>query len=561
MDVHLLGVWDYVVISTVLLISSGIGIYCRFTGGKQSTVGEYLFADSNMHVVPVAFSLMASTVSAISLLGNASEIYTFGLQFIILFFGYVIVAPIASYVYLPIFFQLRVTSVYEYLGKRYGTIARLIGSLAYSLQMIFYSGLVLYAPALALEAVTGLSKNVAILSIGLVCTFYSSIGGMKAVIITDVFQSLLMFGALASIPIFAIRQSGSLAEIWRVAKEGNRTDLLNFEIDPTVRHSWFSLIIGGGITFLSQNCVSQTQVQRYLTVKDLKRARQALWLQFPIIVGLNLCTSLSGLAIYARYYDCDPVSNGSITSSDQLMPYYVVDSTGHIPGLSGLFVAGIFSGSLSSLSSSLNCLAAVTLEDYLKPVYHKLTGSHPTDSQLSFYSKAISFGGGIICIGFAFLAQLLGGVLQAALTVIGILGGPLLGIFTLGMCTINANQKGAIMGFFSGLTVCLWAAFGRPRPGLPKLPVRVDACHQITAQHNVLQNESREYFWLYRLSYLYNGFIGFICTLVVGFMVSWISNKFTGLALENTDPDLFVPCVARRIKERVKCNQINMRSL
>lgn len=243
------------------------------------------------------------------------------------------------------------------------------------------------------------------------------------------------------------------------------------------------------------------------------------------------------------------------------MPYYVVDSMGQIPGLSGLFVAGIFSGSLSSLSSSLNCLAAVTLEDYLKPVYHKLTGSHLTESQLSFYSKAISFGGGIICIGIAFLAQLLGGVLQAALTVIGLLGGPLLGLFSLGMFTINANQKGAVVGFFSGLTICLWAAFGGPRPDLSKLPVRVDACHQITPLQNVLQSESREYFWLYRLSYLYNGFIGFICTLVVGFMVSWISNKFAGLKLENTDPDLFLPCIARRIKTRVKCNQINMRSL
>lgn len=196
--------------------------------------------------------------------------------------------------------------------------ARLIGSLAYIFQMIFYSGIVLYAPALALEAVTGMSKNVAILTIGLVCTFYSSIGGMKAVIITDVFQSLLMFGALASIPVFAVQQTGSLTEIWRLAKEGNRTELLNFEIDPTVRHSWFSLIIGGGVTFLSLNCVNQTQVQRYLTVKDFKSARRALWLQFPIIISLNLCTSLSGLAIYARYYHCDPVSSGNITSADQV---------------------------------------------------------------------------------------------------------------------------------------------------------------------------------------------------------------------------------------------------
>lgn len=140
----------------------------------------------------------------------------------------------------------------------------------------------------------------------------------------------------------------------------------SFNPDPTVRHSWFTLILGGGITFLSLYAVNQTQVQRYLTVKNLKAAQKALWLNWPILTLLSLSTSFSGLAIYSKYFKCDPVSAGYISSMDQLMPFYVMDTMGRIPGISGLFVAGIFSASLSSVSASVNSLAAVTIEDYYK---------------------------------------------------------------------------------------------------------------------------------------------------------------------------------------------------
>lgn len=93
----------------------------------------------------------------------------------------------------------------------------------------------------------------------------------------------------------------------------------SFDPDPTVRHSWFTLIIGGGVTFLSLYAVNQTQVQRYLTVKDLKSAQKALWWNWPILTALSLCTSFSGLAIYSKYYNCDPVKAGYINSVDQVI--------------------------------------------------------------------------------------------------------------------------------------------------------------------------------------------------------------------------------------------------
>lgn len=101
-------------------------------------------------------------------------------------------------------------------------------------------------------------------------------------------------------------------------------NFFSFDPDPTVRHSWFTLIIGGGVTFLSLYAVNQTQVQRYLTVKDLKAAQKALWLNWPILTLLSLSTSFSGLAIYSRFYKCDPVSAKIISSNDQVQIFILL---------------------------------------------------------------------------------------------------------------------------------------------------------------------------------------------------------------------------------------------
>ncbi|XP_050299973.1 putative sodium-dependent multivitamin transporter isoform X4 [Anthonomus grandis grandis] len=223
-----LKIWDYIIVILVLVISSSIGVYYRFTGGKQKTVKEYLHADKNMSIYPVAISLMASFLSSITIIGVSSENYAYGFQFILIYLGHLIFTPIAAYLYLPVFFKLQATSAYEYLELRFGKIARLATSLSYTLQMTLYTGVVIYAPALALEALTGINRVTAVLSVGLVCTFYSTLGGMKAVLMTDVFQAILMFLGVFSIIGSAVVTQGGFANIWRIAQEGNRTNIWNF---------------------------------------------------------------------------------------------------------------------------------------------------------------------------------------------------------------------------------------------------------------------------------------------------------------------------------------------
>jgi len=166
---------DYLVFIIMLLISASIGVYYRLTGGRQQTTKEYLLADRNMSVLPVGFSLMASFMSAVTLLGVSSENYIFGTQFVVINISYIIGTPVAAFFYLPVFFNLQCTSAYQYLELRFSRCVRLVASATFMLQMILYMAIVLYAPALALSAVTGLAKWTSILSVGIVCTFYCTI--------------------------------------------------------------------------------------------------------------------------------------------------------------------------------------------------------------------------------------------------------------------------------------------------------------------------------------------------------------------------------------------------
>lgn len=276
----------------------------------------------------------------------------------------------------------------------------------------------------------------------------------------------MMFVAIFLVIISGVIYAGGVGNIFKAASDGNRLEFFNFSLDPTVRHSWFSLTIGGMFTYLSLYAVNQVQVQRLLTVKSLKAAQKALWWNWPILSLLSFTTSFSGLVIYFYYQNCDPLLSGRITSRDQNMAIYVMDALGHIPGVAGLFVSGIYSASLSSVSSCLNSLAAVTMEDYVKPLY-LLAMKKPLEmspARSAIPSKIIAAVYGIVCIGTAFLAQRVGGILQVSLTIFGIVGGPLLGLFTLGMGTTEANEYGSVLGLLCGVVISMWIGFGKPKP-------------------------------------------------------------------------------------------------
>ncbi|GFT80531.1 putative sodium-dependent multivitamin transporter [Nephila pilipes] len=461
----------------MLIFSASVGIYYHFSGGQQKTSKEYFLANKNMPVIPVAFSLMASFMSAITILGLAAENYMNGTQFVIINIAYIIGTPIAAFVFLPVFYQMQATSAFEYLEKRFNKETRLLASSIFIFQMVVYMSIVLYAPALTLSAVTGLSKWTSVLSIGVVCTFYCTIGGMKAVLWTDLFQGLMMYSAVFVVIAKGTIDAGGFSEVWRLADEGQRIQFFNLDPDPTVRHTVWTLAVGGIFTYVSIYAVNQAQVQRLLTVKSLKESQIALFLNWPLTSLLSLTASLAGIVVYANLAKCDPILRSeetNIEKADQILPYFVMISLTMFPGLPGLFVAGVFSASLSSVSSAINSLAAVTVEDFLNPVWFH----HMSEKRVTIFTKLIAFSYGILCILLTLIVDRLGGVLEAALSLINVVGGPMLGLFSLGMFFKRTNSKGSIIGFLVSLCICFWIGIAAAMRS-PKVTVNhrsIDGC-------------------------------------------------------------------------------------
>lgn len=179
--------YDYSIVLSMLVISLGIGVFYGFFSGTENTSADFLHG-TEMSLLPVSLSLTTSFITAIELLGNPSEMVYNGTQFALIVISIFMVIPVAIKIYYPIYFKLQLTSCYEYLGIRFGKNIRIFGAVLYIIQMSFYTAVSVYAPAIALNKATGLNTRVAVFLIYLVCIFYASQGGMKAVVIADTFQ-------------------------------------------------------------------------------------------------------------------------------------------------------------------------------------------------------------------------------------------------------------------------------------------------------------------------------------------------------------------------------------
>lgn len=557
-----LSVWEYVVFAFTLLVSALIGVYHYFAGNRQSSNEEYLLGERNMNIWVISVSLMASFMSAITLLGVPAEVYNYGAIFIVINLSYAIGTPICAHFFLPVFYRLKITSAYEYLELRFNRLVRIIASSVFMIQMIFYMGIVLYAPAIALSAVTGFSKWAAILSVGIICAFYCSFGGIKAVLWTDLFQSILMFVSVSLVAIRGVMFIGSVESVWHTAVQDGRINLWQFSPDPTIRHSFWSLVIGGIFIYTSIYGVNQTQVQRLLASRSLCQAQVALYISWPVTSLLSMLCTVTGLVMYAFFRGCDPILSASVAKSDQLLPYFMMKVCSQIPGLPGLFIAGIFSGALSSVSSFVNSLAAVTIEDMVKPIL-AARSIRLSQGKEVFVTRSIALFFGLLCLLLTILAEQMKGILEASLTVFGLVGGPLLGLFTLGMISSRCSSSSALIAFLTSLLFGVWIGFGSFSSGPKPVPLHrsIDQCAHLQPNDTLnfngtsfgSQSDSENIFYLYRISYMYLAGLTFLIELLVGLTLS-----FTCLPNSSVvDPLLIFP-LFRGCKETLESPENNL---
>ncbi|XP_021106812.1 sodium/iodide cotransporter isoform X18 [Heterocephalus glaber] len=253
------GAWDYGVFALMLLVSTGIGLWVALARGGQRSPDDFFTGGRRLGALPVGLSLAASFMSAVQVLGVPAEAARYGLKFLWMCLGQVLCSAFTAALFLPVFYRLGLTSTYQYLEMRFNRAVRLCGTLQYLLATVLYTGIVIYAPALILNQVTGLDIWASLLSTGIICTFYTTVGGMKAVVWTDAFQVVVMLSGFWAILARGAVLLGGPRQVLRLAQNHSRINLLDFDPDPRSRYTFWTFVVGGTLVWLSMYGVNQAQ--------------------------------------------------------------------------------------------------------------------------------------------------------------------------------------------------------------------------------------------------------------------------------------------------------------
>ena len=272
-----------------------------------------------------------------------------------------LVAPVIVGVYLPFFRKQNITTAYEYLEQRFNLAVRIFGSLFFLLFQIGRMAIILFLPAIALNIVSGMDIFLCIGLMGLFSLVYTMMGGIEAVIWTDVLQVVILLGgALLTVVFIAFSVEGGLGGIISEAAQNQKFNILNPALDLRTPTLWV-MLLGGVFANLTTYGSDQTMVQRYLTTKDMQAAKKSVWTNAWMSIPASILFFFIGTALYVFYRSFPEQLPVGMENTDSVFPWYIVSQLP--PGVAGLLIAGIFAAAMSSLSSSMNSAATAYMTD------------------------------------------------------------------------------------------------------------------------------------------------------------------------------------------------------
>ncbi|KAF2356271.1 Sodium/solute symporter [Trinorchestia longiramus] len=471
--------------------------------------------------------------------------------------GLMIGLLVTIHVIMPVFYDLEMRSINEYMILRFKSPAlKYLMLVINSLNQVILLGIVLYAPTLALAAVTPISSDAYILITGVIVTLYCSIGGMKAVVWTDFFQTIILIIGLILITTSSFVKAGGLLNVWRIARENGRLEIFNNKFGLYERHTTISTFILGVTSYGYLFSFNQASFQRIKTQRSLRNAKGVMYANLGGMFIIMIIIFLGGIGIHAVYYGRDPISLGLIEKRDQIMPFYVMHHLGFLTGVPGLFVACLISGTLSSISSILNAVPTMLWNDFFVQLQYF---QNVTEKTKANFNKLMTMCLGIAMIGLAFLASRTQGVIQTAIAITSIVSGPMTGVFVLGLAVPIVGKKGAIAGFLVSICFASWICMGAQLYGdatlmLPlythlyknnsTIGLTSNAATEIALFTTSAPKMSHPLWFLYNISYAYHSLIGTIVCLTVAILVTFL----TGCEkLENVQPEHVLSCLKRKV--------------
>lgn len=434
------GTIDYAILLIYLAAMVWIGF---LFAGKQKTAEDFFLAGRKMPWLAVAMSMYASLTSAVTYMGLPGLAYRSNVTLLAVAVVSPLLAPILILVFYPVYRKLGITTSYEYIGIRFGEAARKTAAALFLLARLGWMATVIYAPALALSIATGLPLVFSILTMGLLATLYTVMGGLAAVLWTDVVQFITLIGGAVVAALFLIHFSpDGAAGIIAFARDNN-----HLQLDGSIS-LWRMTLTGVAISFFFQMMqdygTDQVTVQRLLSTKTKGGMAKAILFN----AGTDFCiVSLLlfiGLGLFA-YYSNNPAALPEAISGDKIFPYFIA----HVlpTGVSGLLIAAIFAAAMSSMDSGINSMATVVVTDFIGGGEHVVRRARIVTALLGVLATALSV--------YLFFMSSAKGIIETFATFMGLFSAPVLALFLLGLLT----KRGSFAAWIPAALVSIGATF------------------------------------------------------------------------------------------------------
>lgn len=444
---------DVLILSLYLGLILGLGLYFS---RRQKSTDDYFLAGRNLPGWVIGFSLMGTVVSSATFVGHPGNTFNSDFWMLALYFAIPLVATQLGH--FIIFFRRHIRmSVYEYLGDRFGYPAQAYGSFAYIMARVLDMSMTFYFLAIAVAYLSGWDIWWVILILGWFTLIYTLIGGIGAVVWTDVIQAVLLVGGgLLCIGIVLFGSGLGPQKVISTAWQGGKFGLGNFHFSWFENNIWIFLV-GGVFQAFQSFVIGQNAAQRYLLARTYQEARRSALAGVLSCIPIWLIFMFLGACLWSFYQlGTDKIPPDVVAVKDNILPYFIKTQIPH--GIMGLMLAALVAAAMSSLDSDLNSVAAVVVQ-----TFHRELWPNADDR-----SQLMVGRGAVVVFGMAaiWMAQQWIGIesfVEFGVGLASVFSGGMVGLFGLGVLFRRATARGAYAGIAACVLLTAWATLTRIR--------------------------------------------------------------------------------------------------
>jgi len=463
-----LGFWDLSVLAVYMV---GIGAMGLYFARRNTSTEEYFVGGRSHKGWVIGLSLVGTSISSISFLAFPGDAYKTAYLRMLPNFMLPIALVVAAYVFLPFFRKNRISSAYEYLEMRFGPRVRVYGAVAFIIGQLMRISGILFLVSILVQTLTGLNPILCILISGIFVAFYTIVGGIHAVIWTDVIQTIVLaLGGVVCLIVIVDRLPGGLGQIFEVASAAGKFSFAEFrnghmqpvrwDLTLQTKTAGMMLLIGLTIWLREYSCMQAT-IQRYAAARTSRDARHAMWVCGASSIPIWLFFMFVGTSLYVFYQEFPTVATeqmlDGVRKAEDIMPYFILKEMPQ--GLKGLVISAALAAAMSSIDSSINAISAVSIID----IYRRHLVPGREDKHYLGMARWIAVATGILMIlGAIWFSKAESKTLQDTLTMLtAVLGGGLFGLYMFGMLTTRGNGMAALCGIVCTIGFTLWTLLAK----------------------------------------------------------------------------------------------------